>query len=702
MRAWPGAPYPLGATWDGEGVNFAVFTQHAERVELCLFDSVNPEIERERILLREQTNFVWHAYLPDIRPGQLYGYRVFGPYDPARGLRFNPHKLLIDPYSKAITGDFRWNDAVFGYSVGSHHDSLDLRDSAPFMPRSVVVDSSFTWGDDRPPRTPWNRTVIYECHVKGMTMRHPDIPEELRGTYLGLASEPIIDHLKGLGVTAVELLPVHHSVSERFLDDKNLTNYWGYSTLGFFAPDPRFASGDRGQQVDEFRSMVKAFHRNGIEVLLDVVYNHTCEGDHLGPTVSLRGLDNPSYYRLSYEDPRYYIDYTGTGNTVTTLHPRSLQLMLDSMRYWVSEMHVDGFRFDLASALGRDREDFNPNSRFFATVQQDPVLARVKLIAEPWDVGPGGYQVGGFPNGWSEWNGKYRDNVRSFWRGDQDTLRELAYRMSGSSDLYENASRKVQSSINFVTAHDGFTLHDLVTYEQKHNEANGEDNRDGDNHNNSRNWGVEGETENVAINTLRRRAVKNFLATLAFSQGVPMLCAGDEMGRTQHGNNNAYAQDNEISWLDWELDETRAETLSFARQVFAIRRDNPALRRRTFFTGGPVPGRLALDVVWVKRDGSAMSDEDWQTSAQMVLGMLIDARATDETDERGRPMHGDTILLLVNGGPSPVRFTLPDLEESGYWEEAVNTARRSMRSVVSSGAVNLAAHALMLLIHHRR
>ncbi|MEL7304557.1 MAG: glycogen debranching protein GlgX [Myxococcota bacterium] len=699
-RVWPGEPYPLGATWDGEGVNFALFSRHADRVELCLFDADNPALEIDRVDIREQKDFVWHAYLPDIRPGQLYGYRVHGPYEPAQGHRFNPHKLLLDPYAKAITDDFQWHSAVFGYAESEDSRASD-EDSAPYVPRSVVVDSSFTWADDRPPRVPWNRTVIYECHVRGMTMLHPEIPPALRGTYLGLASDPVITHLQSLGVTAIELLPVHHSISERFLSDQGLCNYWGYNTLGFFAPDPRFASSDRGAQVDEFRSMVKAFHRAGIEVLLDVVYNHTCEGNQRGPTLCWRGIDNASYYRLVPEDRQHYLDYTGTGNTVSATEARSLQMILDSLRYWAVEMHVDGFRFDLATALGRDPYDFNPNARFFATVQQDPVLSRLKLIAEPWDVGPDGYRVGGFPNGWSEWNGHYRDQVRAFWRGSSNTLADIAYRLSGSSDLYENASRHVQASINFVTSHDGFTLRDLVTYEDKHNHANGEDNRDGDNNNHSRNWGVEGETGSAAVNTIRRRIERNLLATLAFSQGVPMLLGGDEIGRTQGGNNNAYAQDNPTSWLSWDLDESKLETLEFVRQIFAIRRQHPTLRRRTFFTGGPIPGREGLDVVWVRRDGHPMADDDWQNESRRALGMLIDGGASDERDERGRSMAGDTVLVLLNGGDHPVRFELPSLPDPGTWVEWINTARRDVRDTVEDDAVNLAAHALIMLSHRQ-
>ncbi|HEY6724718.1 MAG TPA: glycogen debranching protein GlgX, partial [Polyangiaceae bacterium] len=551
MRIWPGTAHDLGATWDGEGVNFAIFSDHATAVDLCLFDAPRAPKEFLRVPMRERTNRVWHCYLPDVRPGQLYGYRVHGPYSPSHGHRFNPHKLLIDPYAKAIAGHvLDWADQVSGYEVG--HPSADLsysdQDSAPLVPKCVVVDTAFTWGDDRPPQVPWSHTLIYEAHVKGMTMLHPDVPRHLRGTYLGLASDAIIDHLLSLSVTAIELLPVQHFESERRLADLNLTNYWGYNTIGFFAPDPRYSSGSRGEQVNEFKTMVKAFHRVGIEVILDVVYNHTGEGNHLGPTLCLRGADNASYYRLVEHDRRYYQDFTGCGNSINVLHPRSLQLVLDSLRYWVREMHVDGFRFDLAPTLARDPYEFDGFARFFATVQQDPVLRSVKLIAEPWDVGPGGYRLGGFPPGWAEWNGRYRDCVRRFWRTDEGQVPELASRLSGSSDIFNSNDRGPHASVNFVACHDGFSLADLVSYEEKHNRDNGEDNRDGANDNYSKNWGHEGETNAGWVLRLRDRMRKNFLATLAFSQGVPMISHGDELARTQQGNNNAYCQDSTLSW----------------------------------------------------------------------------------------------------------------------------------------------------------
>ncbi|HEY7530578.1 MAG TPA: glycogen debranching protein GlgX [Gemmatimonadota bacterium] len=700
MRSWPGGPYPLGATWDGEGVNFALFSENAAGVELCLFDAPDGS-ETERIPLRERTNMVWHVYLPDVRPGQLYGWRVHGPYEPERGHRFNPAKLLLDPYAKAISGEVRWDDALFAYRIGDPAQDLaiDERDSAPFLPRSVVIDSAFTWGDDRHPRTPWNRTVIYECHVRGMTIRHPSVPEPLRGTYLGLASEPVIEHLQRLGVTAVELLPVHQSVPERELVERGLTNYWGYNTIGFFAPDVRYATGGRGRQVHEFKSMVKTFHRAGIEVILDVVYNHTGEGNQLGPSLFLRGIDNASYYRLDPDDPRWYVDFTGCGNSLNMLHPRTLQLMMDSLRYWVSEMHVDGFRFDLAPALARELVEVDRLGRFFAIVQQDPLLSEVKLIAEPWDLGPGGYQVGNFPQGWVEWNGRYRDTVRRFWRGDEGQIPELASRLSGSSDLY--ASRDTpHASINFVTCHDGFSLHDLVTYERKHNEANGEGNLDGADDNASSNWGVEGETDALPIVRLRERMKRNFLATLAFSQGVPMISHGDEMGRTQGGNNNAYCQDNAISWVDWDLDARRRDVLAFTRRVFAVRRRSPVLRRRGFFSGRPLVEGVK-DVTWLRPDGLEMAQADWSTARNHVIGMLIHGQATDEVDERGRPIRGDTLLLLMNASGRSRLFRLPPMDAPGVWREVVNTAKPGIREAGPSG-VTLVGHSVVLLAFAER
>ncbi len=698
MRAWPGRPYPLGATWDGEGVNFALFSEHATGVDLCLFDRPGNDEEAARIPLRERTNNVWHAYLPDVLPGQLYGYRVQGPYDPLHGHRFNPNKLLTDPYAKAISGSVVWDDSLFGYVVGDRAEDLsqDRRDSAGHLPKCIVVDSAFTWGDDRPPNTPWNRTVIYECHVRGLTLRHPAVPAHVRGTYLGLSSEPIIEHLLRLGVTAIELMPVHHMLSEHHLHELGLTNYWGYNTLGYLAPDSRYATGALGQQVQEFKMMVRSLHKVGIEVILDVVYNHTAEGDHLGPTVSFRGIDNRSYYHLDPKNPRYYVDFTGTGNTLNMLNARAMQLMMDSLRYWVQEMHVDGFRFDLAPALARELYEVNRLAWFFDIMQQDPVLSQVKLIAEPWDLGKGGYQVGNFPTGWAEWNGRYRDTLRRFWRGDSSQLADLGYRLSGSSDLYDRGGRSPYASINFVTCHDGFTLQDLVSYDRKHNEANGEGNRDGANENYSHNWGVEGPSESLEVVRVRERMKKNYLATLAFSQGVPMISHGDELGRTQLGNNNAYCQDSEVSWTDWDLDDRRRELLDFTRQVFAIRSANPALRRRTFFRGSPLGTPSKKDVIWYRQDGQEMVEADWKDPEGRVVGMLIHGDATDELDERGRLIKGESVLLLLNAGDRSRFFTLPELSGVGAWRELLNTARRGQRHIRAAG-VQLVAHSLILL-----
>jgi glycogen operon protein len=704
MRIWPGRPYPLGAVWDGHGTNFALFSEHAVAVDLCLFDAPGDAKASATIRLGERTNCVWHAYLPDVRPPQLYGYRVHGPYAPREGHRFNPAKLLVDPYARAISGAVVWSDAVYGYTVGAPEQDLvcDPWDSAAFVPKCVVVDESFPWGDDRRLRTPWNRTVIYECHVKGMTARHPALPEPLRGTYLGLASEPVIDHLQDLGVTAVELLPVHHSVSERRLVERGLINYWGYNTLGFFAPDARFATHALGEQVAEFKTMVQALHRAGIEVILDVVYNHTAEGDHLGPTLSLRGIDNAAYYRLAPEDRRRYVDYTGCGNSLNMVHVRALQLIMDSLRYWAQEMRVDGFRFDLAPVLARELHEMDRLGRFFAMVQQDPVLAELKLIAEPWDLGPGGYQVGNFPNGWAEWNGKYRDTMRRFWRGDPGRIGKLGYRLSGSSDLYRARDRSPYASINFVTCHDGFTLHDLVSYERKHNEANGEGNRDGADENWSSNGGVEGPTDVVAVLAKRDRAVRNLLATLAFSLGVPMLSHGDEIGRTLGGNNNAYGHDGPLNWVDWDLDERRRELLEFTRGIFAIRRSNPVFRRRGFFSGRPVAGARVKDVSWLRPDGEEMQPGDWQDPERRVLGMLVVGEPDDELDERGRPIQGAPVLLLVNAGARACSFALPALPEPGIWDPLVNTARPA-GAVARRGArrVMLPGDALILFQYRK-
>ncbi|MBW2236177.1 MAG: glycogen debranching protein GlgX [Deltaproteobacteria bacterium] len=699
MRVWPGKPHPLGAVWDGHGTNFALFSEHGTRVELLLFDRLGEARPSQTLQVRERTNLVWHVYLPDVRPGQLYAYRVHGPWMPEEGIRFNPNKLLMDPYARALAGDLEWNDALYSYQVGHAEADLsfDESDSAAYVPRCVVTDASFAWGDDRPLCTPWNGTLIYECHVKGMTALHPDVPEHLRGTYLGLASDPVLEHLQALGVSAVELLPVHHAISERALVERGLSNYWGYNTLGFFAPDSRFATGSHGEQVGEFKSMVKAFHRAGIEVILDVVYNHTAEGNQLGPTLSLRGIDNLAYYRVDPHQPRHYVDYTGCGNSLNMQHPRTLQLIMDSLRYWVSEMHVDGFRFDLAPALARGLRDVDRLGHFFSMVQQEPVLADTKLIAEPWDLGPGGYQVGNFPDGWAEWNGEYRDTLRRFWRGDPGQVGVLASRLSGSSDLYGRVGRSPHASVNLVTCHDGFSLRDLVSYEHKHNEANGEDNGDGHDSNWSRNWGHEGPTEAVSVQRMRDRMRRNFLAGLAFSQGVPMLSHGDELGRTQQGNNNAYCQDNPLTWIDWNLGLRERELLEFVRQAFALRRENPSLRRRSFFSGQPDARARAKDVTWLRPDGEEMKPPEWNDPEQRVLGMLVSGEANGEVDERGVPIQGDSVLLLVNGGHRSRSFHVPTVPPPARWEQVVNTARAGTR-VVRGGVVNLTARSLILLI----
>jgi isoamylase len=698
MRIWPGTANRLGAIWDGEGVNFALFSQNATKVELCFYDSADPSRELERIVVPERTNRVWHCYSPDVRPGQLYAYRVHGKYLPERGFRFNPNKVLVDPYARAIAGDIEWHDSLFGYNVSHHQEdtSFDTRDSAPYVPKGVVVDEAFTWAGDRHPRTPWSETLIYEAHVKGMTMRHPLVPPNLRGTYLGLASDAILDHLKSLGVTAIELLPVHHFAVDRRLVDLGLTNYWGYQTLGFFAPDPRYATGNRGQQVDEFKTMVKAFHREGIEVILDVVYNHTGEGNQLGPTISFRGIDNPSYYRLVPGNERYYQDFTGCGNSWNVLNPRALQLVLDSLRHWVVDMHVDGFRFDLAPTLARDPFEFDAFSRFFAMVGQDPVLSQTKLIAEPWDLGPGGYRLGGFPPGWAEWNGRYRDSVRRFWRGDEGQVPELASRLSGSSDIFQASDRGPYASINLIACHDGFTLRDMVTYEEKHNEANGEGNRDGHNDNHSRNWGHEGETRAAWVNRMRERMARNFFATLAFSQGVPMIGHGDEIGRTQSGNNNAYCQDTELSWIDWDLSAEQQELLEFVRKVLAISRGNPVFRRRNFFAEDPTTDQGGKDIVWIRADGREMSVEDWRDGKNMALGMLVHGSASDEQDARGRSVVGKTLFLILNASGRARPTQLPDLKERGYWHEVINTAQSTQR-IPKGNTLNVAPHSLVLL-----
>ncbi len=668
MNVWPGRPYPLGSRWDGRGTYFALFSENAERVELCLFDRDGFEV---RVPMPEHTAFIWHCYLPGISPGQRYGFRVHGPFDPKAGHRFNPNKLLIDPYAKAIEGDVGWDPAVFGYPLGDDDSVMDQRDSAPHVPKSVVVNPFFDWGHDRHPHTRWNDTVIYETHVKGISMQHPDVEPELRGTYAGLASPPVIDYLVDLGVTAVELQPVHHFVQDHFLVEKGLRNYWGYNTIGFLAPHADYAARGRlGDQVYEFKSMVKELHAAGLEVILDVVYNHTAEGSHMGPTLSFRGVDNAAYYRLVDDDARYYMDYTGTGNSLNVRHPHVLQLIMDSLRYWVLEMHVDGFRFDLASTLARELHDVDRLSAFFDIIQQDPVISQVKLIAEPWDVGEGGYQVGNFPTLWTEWNGKYRDTIRDYWRGEAP-LGELASRLSGSADLYAHNGRRPYASINFITAHDGFTLRDLVTYNSKHNEANLDANSSGEDHNRSWNCGVEGPTDDPAVNRLRNRQQRNFLATLFLSQGVPMLLGGDEFGRTQQGNNNTYCQDSELSWYDWDHSPDQRRLAGFARFLMRLRRDHPVFRRRQFFRGHG-------DLDWMRPDASPMQAGDWNAANQALM-FFLNGRAIPSRDERGREIVDDSFLVLTNAGHDDVTFTLPARQYGRRWGVVFYTARPDYR-----------------------
>jgi len=668
---WPGNPYPRGATWDGEGVNFALFSEHAEKVELCLFDPTGRR-ELQRIELREHTDQVWHCYLPDARPGLLYGYRVYGPYDPARGHRFNPNKLLLEPYAKDIVGNLRWSDSHFGYRIGHRNEDLsfDRRDNAAGMPKCRVIDPAFSWGNDRSPHIPWHDMVIYELHVRGLTMRHPEVPPQLRGTYGGIATGPVIEHLKQLGITTVELMPVHAFVDDRHLVEKGLSNYWGYNSIGFFAPDHRYSASG---VVGEFKTMVKTLHSAGIEVILDVVYNHTAEGNHMGPTLSFRGIDNAAYYRLKQDDKRYYMDFTGCGNTLNLQHPRVLQMIMDSLRYWVLDMHVDGFRFDLASALARELHDVDRLGAFFDILHQDPVLSQVKLIAEPWDLGEGGYQVGNFPIGWAEWNDRYRDTVRAYWKGDGGLIGEFATRLTGSSDLYEHTSRKPYASVNFVTAHDGFTLHDLVSYNGKHNEANREDNRDGNDNNLSWNCGVEGPTDDAAIRTLRARQKRNLLATLLFSQGVPMLLAGDELGHSQSGNNNAYCQDSELTWLDWDLSQDDRELLAFVQRVIRLRREHPVFHRRHFLQGKRIHGADIKDIRWLKPDGSEMSDYEWEHDFARSLGMYLSGDALQERDRRGRPIRDDNFIVLFNAHHEALHFALPELKPGGCWQVLLDT-----------------------------
>ncbi|MGI8813771.1 MAG: glycogen debranching protein GlgX [Pseudonocardia sp.] len=701
MHIWPGSPFPLGATYDGGGTNFAVFSEVAQHIELCLFDDSGSET---RLALPERDGLVWHGYLPRIGPGQRYGFRVHGPYKPAAGLRCNPAKLLLDPYAKAIDGRIGWGQAMFSYNFGDP-DSFNDLDSASQTMTSVVISPFFDWAQDRPPHTPYHKTVIYEAHVRGMTMGHPDIPGDVRGSYAGMAHPVMIQHLQSLGVTALELMPVHQFVHDSTLADKGLSNYWGYNTIGFFAPHNDYACfGTRGEQVQEFKTMVRALHRAGIEVILDVVYNHTAEGNHLGPTLSFRGIDNQAYYRLVEGDEKHYFDTTGTGNSLNVRHHESLRLIMDSLRYWVTEMHVDGFRFDLASSLAREFHAVDRLSAFFDLINQDPVVSQVKLIAEPWDVGEGGYQVGGFPPLWTEWNGKYRDTVRDFWRGEPASLAEFASRFTGSSDLYEADNRRPIASINFVTAHDGFTLNDLVSYNDKHNDANGEDDRDGESHNRSWNCGVEGPSDETKINELRERQKRNFLATLLLSQGVPMIAHGDELSRTQAGNNNVYCQDNETSWVDWADARHHSVLTEFAGRLVVLRAAHPVFRRRRFFQGRPIHGSSIDDIAWLRPDGQQMTDQDWNTGHAKTVGIFLNGRGIPERDELGSRIVDDSFLLLINAGHQAITFTLPDQSYGHTWEIVIDTAdpllaniRRKQRDTAPNGRLRMPARAMTVL-----
>ncbi len=698
-RFLPGNPYPLGASWDGRGVNFALFSEAAEKVELCLFAEDRREIQR--IPVTESTGEVWHVYVPGMLPAQLYGYRVHGPYEPSRGQRFNPNKVLLDPYAREIGADLRWDDALFGYPIG-HSDqdgALDSRDDGPFVPLARVAHTVFPWGEDRLPQVPWHKTIIYETHLKGITRRHPKIPPELRGTYLGLAHDEMIRYFLELGITTIELLPVHQHVDERVLVERKLSNYWGYNTIAFFAPDSRYAVSNCSlTHTEQFQSMVRSLHIHGIEVILDVVYNHTAEGNHLGPTLSFRGIDNVSYYRLSPEEPRYYVDFTGTGNTLNMRHPRVLQLIMDSLRYWVTEMHVDGFRFDLASSLAREFFEVDRLSAFFDLIHQDPVLSRVKLIAEPWDLGPGGYQVGNFPVGWAEWNGQYRDCIRRFWKGEGGLVSSLATRLAGSSDLYEASGKRPYASINFITCHDGFTLQDLVAYEQKRNEANGEGNRDGTDANWSWNCGIEGPTEDAGVLALRTKQKLNFWLTLLTSQGVPMIRAGDELCHTQQGNNNAYCQDSELSWLDWQPTKEKLFFIQLVQKLIWLRRKEPVFQRRHFFQGREIRGSEVRDVVWLGPSGKPMDESEWSAASVKCLGVRLSGDLTGVVDEFGSPVDGSSMLILFNASEKPIPFVLPRRREGLRWERILDTARptQSAEPLPSGEAYPLEGHSSVL------
>jgi glycogen operon protein len=672
-KVLPGRPYPLGAKANSKGTNFAVYSEHATSVSVCLFDDAGNETDC--VELHERTAFVWHGLILNVKPGQLYGFRVDGPWEPQKGHRFNPKKLLVDPYTEAISGQVDWKAPIFPYDLGSGDDTRrDDQDSAAGVPKSVVVEHRFDWGDDCPPQTPLADSVIYEVHVKGFSKMNPNVPANLRGTYAGLAHQASIDYLKELGITAVELLPIHEMVDEGHLVDRGLRDYWGYNTLGYFAPAARYSSsGDRGGQVREFKEMVKALHAAGIEVILDVVYNHTCEGNRMGPMLSFKGICNTTYYRQVMDNPRYYMDYTGTGNTLNVRHPQVLKLIMDSLRYWVTEMHVDGFRFDLAATLARELHDVDKLGGFFDTIHQDPTLADVKLIAEPWDVGDGGYQVGNFPVLWAEWNGRYRDTVRRFWKGDGGTLSDFAYRLTGSSDLYQHDGRKPYASINFITAHDGFTLCDLVSYNQKHNEANGDNNSDGESNNNSWNMGAEGPTDDPAINTLRERQIRNFLATLLLSQGVPMISGGDEFSRSQRGNNNAYCQDNELTWYDWKLDDSRVRLMKFTRRLVKLRLAHPNLHRRKFFQDRTIRNSVVRDIAWYSADGNEMPESAWTTEWTRSMGLMLNGKTLHISDENGDPLEDDSFLILVNASHEGVEFTLPPPPNGAPWRMVMDT-----------------------------
>jgi isoamylase len=700
----PGKPYPLGANWDGNGVNFAIFSEHAAAIKLCLFHSPDEEEEYAYVNITEVTGFVWHVYLPGLKPGQLYGYRVFGRYKPTEGYRFNPHKLLIDPYAKAICGQTKIQEKMLGFNPDKNDKRYpfkkDIRNSADVVNKCMVIDTRFDWEGDQKLEIPLNDSIIYEVHVKGFTATHPKISPEERGTYKALTSPVIIDYFKKLGITTIELMPVHHFAHDMFLIEKGLSNYWGYNTIGFFAPHAEYsATGQYGQQVREFKEMVKAMHKAGIEVILDVVYNHTAEGNYLGPTLSFRGIDDKNYYRLNPDKPGQYTDYTGTGNTLNLLCARTLQLVMDSLRYWVTEMHVDGFRFDLASALARGLFDVGKLSTFLDTIHQDPVISQVKLIAEPWDIGEGGYQVGNFPVLWAEWNGKFRDCVRKFWRGDESQVKELAYRLSGSSDLYEDDGRQPSSSINFITCHDGFTLHDLVSYNEKHNTINKENNLDGENHNLSWNSGVEGPTDNASIIDLREQRKRSFMATLLLSQGVPMISHGDEYGRTQFGNNNAYCQDSELAWFNWQWDDRQKEFFEFTRKLIAIRRSQPVTHKRRFFKGRRIRGTGVKDIRWLNTNGTDMTDAQWNTNFIRCMGMLLNGELINEVNERGEPIKDDILLLIVNSYWEKIKFVLPNTTLGHNWEQLIDTENSNAINgkIIESGYLDMPPRSLVLL-----